>query len=236
MALIKMGVVSSDVRGTLGGVVYSRNRGGAYIRAKVSPVQPITGFNGASRAIFGAISKLWSASLTDTQRAGWEAFASVHPFVNIFGDAITLGGIAFFQAANRRVMQVGDDPILDAPANWLVPDPGAVTVAMAGNGTHLDLTTVTVSRTLTYDEGLYIFGTPPMLGARAPQKNDFRLINTQEGGLLASGVDFGAAYEARFAPLSWALGAKAFLRVAILNSVTGAISTSVLREAIVVGS
>ena len=233
MAIIKMGALAQDVRGTLNGTVFSRNRGGAYVRSKVSPVQPLTDFNGMSRAIFGAISQRWSNTLTDAQRAGWEAFAAVHTFVNIFGDQIVLGGIAFYQAANRRIMQVGGDYVDTAPPGWDVADMGSCVVAAHVTTGALATFTVTIGRPLLYGEGLYVFGTPPLLGARSVQKNDLRLVNTPVSGTFTSGENIHVEYAARFAPLVWAAGDRFAVRVAVLNEDTGAISSPVLVNGVV---
>src|SRR5438094_3122359 len=100
MARVKLGGLAQDVRGTLNGNVFSRNRGGAYVRTKVSPVQPVSAFSSLARSIFAALSQAWSTDLSDVERAAWEAFAAVHPFVIVFGDAIVLSGIAFYQSVN----------------------------------------------------------------------------------------------------------------------------------------
>jgi len=42
VAKIQFGNIVADARNSVGGVVYSRNTWGAYIRQKVSPVQPRT--------------------------------------------------------------------------------------------------------------------------------------------------------------------------------------------------
>lgn len=232
MALIKMGALSQDVRGSLNGTVFSRNRGGAYVRTKVSPVQPITTHNGLSRQIFGSLSQRWSNHLTDAQRAAWEAFSAVHTFVNIFGDAITLGGIAFYQAANKRVLQVGGDPIDDAPAGWNVADMGTCVVVFDVTGIAITTLTITVGRPLLYNEGLYVFGTPPIVGSRKVQKNDLRLINTPTTGLFSNGFAMGPAMQLRFNPITWALADRWAFRVAILNEATGAISSPVFVEGV----
>ena len=42
MAKIKMTAIVADMRNKLNGSVFSRNRGGAYIRTKVTPINPQT--------------------------------------------------------------------------------------------------------------------------------------------------------------------------------------------------
>ena len=42
MAKIKFGMMMTDASGKLGGQVFSKNRGGSYVRTKVTPTNPQT--------------------------------------------------------------------------------------------------------------------------------------------------------------------------------------------------
>lgn len=232
MAKIKLGALTQDVRGTLNGNVFSRNRGGAYVRTKVTPVQPLSEFADFAKQLFGTISQRWSSVLTDEQRSAWEAFAAVHPFVNIFGDSIILTGIAFYQAANRRLMQLTENPIDDPPPSWSVEDTGGVTLLVEAGGDFI----ISIGRALTGDELLYVFATPKLLGARTPQKPDFRLIQTPAHPLVTPAADCYAVYNYRFDPQVLALGDRLAVRVQIINTVTGASSAPALQTTTVVAS
>ena len=74
MARILFGNMVADVRGKLGGIVYSRNTGGAYARQKVSPVQPRTPSQLNQRSRMAETSKLWD-TLTQNQREAWKSFS-----------------------------------------------------------------------------------------------------------------------------------------------------------------
>lgn len=232
MAKVKLGALTQDVRGTLNGNVFSRNRGGAYVRTKVSPVQPLSAFADFARQCFGSLSQRWSTVLTDEQRAAWEAFAAVHPFINIFGDAIILGGVAFYQAANRRLLQLGEAFVDDPPLTWSVEDTGGVTLSIEAGGDFL----ISIGRALTADELLYVFATPILMGARTPQRNDFRLIQTPENPLVTPAADCFAVYNARFAPQELIIGNRVAVRVQIINTETGASSSPALAQTVVVAS
>ncbi|KKL73251.1 hypothetical protein LCGC14_2076760, partial [marine sediment metagenome] len=64
MAIITPGPTVAAISGSIGGTVYSRNRGGAYIRNRAIPVDPNTSFQINVRAILAAQSQNW-ADLTD---------------------------------------------------------------------------------------------------------------------------------------------------------------------------
>ena len=184
MALVKMGALAQDVRGSLNGSTFSRNRGGAYVRSKVSPVQPVSPYSSNVRAVFKAGSQTWATGLTQTQRAGWIAFAATHPFVNVFGDAITLSGIAMYQAVNQRLVLAGEAAILDAPSSFVVADLGAITTVHTVAAGIFSSLMLTPSRALLYAEGLYVFLTPGLPPGVKIQKTDYRLINTQNVWLV----------------------------------------------------
>lgn len=233
MALVKMGALAQDVRGSLNGTVFSRNKGGAYVRSKVSPVQPVSTASSQSRAIFAALSQRWSTTLTASQRAAWIAFASTHTFVNVFGDAITISGIAMYMSVNRAIGEVGKTYIDDPPSTFAVP---AVTdSAIAGTITAGVLSALTntthASAAMPANGTLYVFATPPISGGANPQESDFRLINAVPYSAITLTTALLAAYNARFGTPGVNVSNKIFFRLAILDWSTGAIGVGVTVQA-----
>jgi hypothetical protein len=227
VALVKMGALAQDVRGSLNGSTFSRNRGGAYIRSKVSPVQPVSEYSAAARAAFKSVSQRWATGLNATQRAGWTAFAAVHPFINVFGDSITLSGIAMYMAVNQRLLLVGSPIIDDSPSSFVVADLGAVTVAATIAAGLFTALSITPGRTLVYNEGLYVFWTPGLPAGRKIQKTDFRLVNDADSGLITAGEEIKDIVNGRFTGAPWTAGLQYGCLVAALNTQTGAISSAV---------
>jgi len=66
-----------DLRGSIGGQTYSRNKAGAFIRQRVKPVNPQTVRQQNARYRFGNMSILFQ-SLTSAQKTCWENFAKTH--------------------------------------------------------------------------------------------------------------------------------------------------------------
>jgi hypothetical protein len=169
----------------------------------------------------------WATVLEAAQRAGWTAFASVHPFINVFGDSIQLSGIAMYEAVNVRVRLCGGDWIDDAPSSFVVADPGgAVVTSTIVDGAFTALSVV-AGRALEYNEGLYLWITPGRPGGVKIQKTDFRLMNTAESGTFTSGEELKEFANGRFTGTPWGAGQQWGMMVAILNTVTGAISSAV---------
>lgn len=229
MALIKLGGLAQDVRGSQNGLTFSRNKGGAYVRQKVSPVQPVSAHASASRAIFAALSQRWATSLTASQRAAWVAFAASHTFVNVFGDAITLSGISMYQSVNRAIGQVGKTYIDDPPVTFTVPNvTGAAIAGTVTAGVLSALTnTTTASGTLPTNGTLYVFATPPLAPGVTPQRSDFRLVNAVPYSAITLTTALLTAYNARFGTPGVAITNQIWFRIAILDWSTGAIGVGV---------
>lgn len=226
MAIIKLGALTQDVRGTLNGSVFSRNRGGSYIRTKVSPVQPISRWSSLTRSLFKAAAQYWSSTLSDQQRLAWEAWAAIHPIVNVFGDSIILPGVAAFTSINTRILMISEDILESPPPTFIVEDLGLLTiVATVATGT-LTLS-ITPARTLEADEGLYVSATPPLGNARALQNNDLGLVTAVPRILCKTPFTLGGAIMLRFPCVTWAVGQRIGLRVAGMSETTGALSSPI---------
>lgn len=86
MAKVKYGSTVAQLSGSVGGVVYARNRGGAYIRNKTAPIQPNSGLQAGAKTVFAAAVNSWTNTLSASERAAWNGYASAVPYTDIFGD------------------------------------------------------------------------------------------------------------------------------------------------------
>lgn len=102
-----LGFTYGELRGKIGGTVYSRNKAGAYARAKVTPVNPQTVRQQTQRYRFGLMSILYQ-SLTNITKDCWQSFAGTH-FNPLKGNntGIYTGGNAF--VALRQSAGQGND-------------------------------------------------------------------------------------------------------------------------------
>jgi len=234
MALVKLGGLAQDVRGSLNGTTFSRNKGGAYVRTKVSPVQPVSSFSSLARALFGALSQRWSTVLTQSQRQAWITFASTHTFVNVFGDAITLSGLAMYQSVNRALGQIGKPFIDDPPVTFNAP--AVMSSAIAGTVTAGVLSALTQATVLTdtppTDYTMYIFATPPLPAGVTPQKSDFRLINANPYSAITITTALLTAYNDRFSTPGLTVDSVIWFRLAVLDWDTGALGVGVTVPAV----
>lgn len=91
MATIKLGSIASDIRGSIGGTVFSRNGGGAYAKQRTKGTDPRTSLQQVVRSIMSGMIGYWAA-LTAAVREDWAVYARQVPFINRLGDAINLSG------------------------------------------------------------------------------------------------------------------------------------------------
>ena len=115
MALIKLGPLVADIRGSIGGTVFARNRGGAYARNRTTPLNPQSAAQVAVRAAFGVLSNNWTTVLTQDERDAWDAWAGQVPVPNAFGEDRFLSGINAYVAGNSLLSQAGAPLVTNAP-------------------------------------------------------------------------------------------------------------------------
>lgn len=97
--MLYLGTLITAASGRLNGSVFSRNRGGPYIRAWVNPDQTPTTEREAVWDAMGACGARW-ATLTVDQRQGWARYSLHHPRPNRIGIHRPVGGFQEFTRAN----------------------------------------------------------------------------------------------------------------------------------------
>ena len=100
MAVIKLGSVVSDIRGSVGDETYSRNQGGPFVRARVTPTDPSSFDQGLARQAVSDVSKAWSDTLTEAQRESWRTYAGIHRRPDRWGQPKHLSGYVWFLRSN----------------------------------------------------------------------------------------------------------------------------------------
>lgn len=192
MAKIKWGMIVTDGRNKLGGQVFSKNRAGAYIRTKVTPVNPKTALQMASRQLLGALSSAWSG-LTNAQRDAWNASVDEWQKTDIFGDLRKPTGKNLFTGLNKNRVDIG------GVAQDLPPEKVEIPVialfrpefAMTDEELSVGISTVPVGM------ALQISATPPMSQGTTFAKNQLRVIGSVPAGSVDTKEVF-AMYSDRF--------------------------------------
>ena len=115
-----MTAIVADIRNKLNGSVFSKNRYGAYVRTKVTPINPRSAAQVAQRSSFSANAQAWRG-LTEAQRLSWAAAAPNFPVTDIFGNPKILSPSALYSKLNGNLATIGVAAIASAPALIAVP-------------------------------------------------------------------------------------------------------------------
>lgn len=162
-----------DIRGKVADLVFSANAGGAYIRSKVTPMNPMTAKQMAARARLAQFSGQYSTGLTPEEREGWQQLANTVPYTNIFGQSKYLNGLSMFVKVNSLLAAIGQTPLVTAPNNLQVrPIAVAVTSAPTTAGQEWS---ISVTPTVSATEAIIIYNTPCINPAISFVKNLYRL-------------------------------------------------------------
>lgn len=135
MALIKTGSVVGEISGRVGGIVYSHNAGGMYIRNGSIPINPSTSYRDAVKALFTSASKFWT-TLASADRTAWSEWASTISWTNRLGASISLSGQMAAIQCNARILGVGGT-MISVPTLTAAPSniSGVTLTADIGSGT-----------------------------------------------------------------------------------------------------
>lgn len=192
MAKIKFGALMTDARGKLGGHVFSKNRGGAYLRTKVTPSNPQTEDQQANRSLLGYLAQQWSI-LTEAQRATWNAAVGDWKTTNIFGDSVNPSGKSLFTSLNKNLLNVGGSLMVDAPAK--------VQMAIVGlTGVTVDISSTTITPAINAVGAgfeVVVSATPSLSQGTTFVKNRLRSIYKANGASIVA-ADIYTAYVAKY--------------------------------------
>lgn len=219
---IKWGALVVDGRGKLGGHVAAQNKGGSYLRTKVTPSNPQSTFQTGVRNLFGSISASWSA-LTASQRAAWNSAVDDWKRTNIFGDLKLPSGKALYQRLNQQAQVVGYPALTTPPAKEDIPESNVTAVA-------IDTTASTITATGLYNGAaatVQYFSSGVVSAGTSFVKNLMRVVG-DSGGVAYDPSTAYTDYVARFGTPS--PGEKVFIGFKIVLS-TGQASPMQIVEA-----
>lgn len=215
MAKAKFGMMVTDMRNKVGGQVFTKNRGGAVVRTKVTPANPQTASQSSVRNRFTTLSQAWRA-LTQAQRDAWNAAVTGYQRTDIFGDLRSPSGLNLFQRLNNVLLAIGETQIDTPPlpgevANCYVT---SVTAAVA-----VPAMSIVLNAAVPADTAVKLFATEPMSPGREFVKSQFRLIAVLPAA-EATPFNALASYVTKFGSTG-AIGQKIFVKTVPCSTVTG---------------
>ena len=225
----KWGAIVVDGRGKIGGHVASKNRAGSYFRTKVTPVNPQSSDQSTVRNRLSGLASAWR-SLTDNQRAAWNAATSDFAKTDIFGDLRNPTGFNLYQRLNNNLLNIGVAAIDVPPAVVAVAAFTSMSLAVE-DATDAELVTITYAPAIEADHKVKVFATPPMSPGVSFVKSEYRQIDVIVTA-DASPFDITTEYVAKFGSTGTA-GQKVFVKMVQVDDSTGLAGASISASAIV---
>ena len=140
MAKIVYGPCITDMRGTLGGVIFARNHQGPVTRAWKKPANPKSPQQVMQRVWHKAVGHAWGSTLTATQRLGWIQKGSTTNRQNSIGQRYMQAGLQLYSQRNLLSLGAGGPTIYNVPVDVQCADPGNITVAADSGAQTVTLT------------------------------------------------------------------------------------------------
>jgi hypothetical protein len=194
MAKVRYGEMVADARGHIDGIVYTRNRYGAYASNRVSPVNPNTARQQTIRENFVALTTAWR-DLTESQRTAWSVLGSQIIRTDSLGGDYTLTGQQAYMSVNALRLNQGAAVVDDAPILDSIPSITTASIAVTVTANAFSLTFTGVG--FTASNGFDIYATPPLSAGKSFfRPSDYRWILFDDNP--SSPVNMLAAYEAKY--------------------------------------
>jgi len=225
MAKFLPGPVVGQVSGSIGGLTFSHNRFGAFMRSRVKPVVVNTYYTNLQRTFFQQCTSAWK-DLVPSNRQAWTTWAQNNPFTDRMGNSQILTGHQAFMSCSITAQRINGTFPVNPPC---VPRPAPLTM---------------ISLNLSIGAGVtYNFQPTPMTGTQALQV-DASLVNSPGitvvksmfkrilygGYTVSSPQNMASQLADRFGTL--APGQNLTISVAVADGVTGLLSTPLLKSGI----
>lgn len=155
-----LSLVASAIRGSTGGLTYTANQyHPIVVRARVSPVQPLTNYQQFARMGCSNAETIWKG-LTENQKRAWNTFASTVNFVGPLGSYTVPGRTLFFgwKGLDEYLQARGvtfTSRVATAPTYaGRIPEPSILVVGPPGEGTGIRIDGVNLSSQTVHYVGM----------------------------------------------------------------------------------
>ena len=214
--------IGTDLSGSLGGMTASHNRGGTYFRQRAIPVNPNTIFQQVIRTLVGQLTSLWSNTLTEAQRFGWDGYALQVPLPDAIGEPRNVGGIAMYVRSNVPRLQVALPRVDTAPTIFNLGDFTPPTIASITAPTAYSIGFEALDDWVNEDDAAMLLFTSRAMN---PSINFFKGPYRSIAGILGNLALPETSPFAAVSAFPLLAGQKAFLRVVVTRA-DGRLSSS----------
>lgn len=227
MAKIKFTAFLADMRNKLNGSVFARNRGGAYVRTKVTPLNPQSVRQVAARNLLTSLAQNFR-SLTQEQITAWNEAVTQWQTTDIFGDLVSPTGLALYVRLNANISNAGGTLLTSPPAPVGAEGLTELSLTATVTGSVYDITFLPAA--VPANHTMYIESTSMLSPGINNANSRFRFIGVAAAA-DASPFDAYSFQTDKFGSL--VAGQKAYVRCKFINKLTGEVSLALKASAIV---
>lgn len=217
--------ILTQASGSVGGLTFSRNAGGAYTRGRSVPTNPNTPAQQAVKAFLSNLSQQWTSLLTVAQRAAWEAYAQAVPVKDTLGEERPISGNAMFIRCNMPRLVAGLALVAAGPTTYTLAGltPPSIVSATGSSG----IISVSYSNSdgwaTAVGGGLLVFASQPQSAGINFFKGPFRYAGRVSGATMPP-----TSPAAITAPFPFVAGSRVFVRMVATNA-DGRLSADLIR-------
>ncbi len=139
MAILTFAAPVSGLRGKVGGLIYSANKAGPFVKTWGKGSNPRTAPQTQQRANLVQFAQNWK-NLTAAQRTDWDTYAALpaQDKTNSLGETFSISGFAWYVALSNNLKRAGaaaidSAPLLGTPATPIIQDARLVDDGFAGD-------------------------------------------------------------------------------------------------------
>lgn len=222
----------SEIRGKVGGKVYSRNASGAFVRQYVKPINANTALQQGVRNNFSSLSSAYR-DLSDANRATYENMRTFYKTTDSVGNVVTPTAPQLFNRLNGVLLQNGTINVANvmttcpAPVNLIGTTSSAPTYVTATTTLQANVTFANGNTTVPADQALIISATASISAgiAKVPSKL-FARIDQLGAAADTAASNLNSVYVAAYGlPTA---GATIYMRFQTFNINTGQITSELI--------
>jgi len=209
------GTLLTQASGAAVGLVYSHNRGGAYIRGRSIPTNPQSAQQVVVRAFMAQLANVWRNVLTAAQREAWDVYATNTSRPNRVGDQINIGGVGHYVRSNVPRLQAGLARVDTAPVIFNVGDftqPTVISLTAATEIASIGFTNTDAWAT-EVGSAMLVLGSRPQNSSINFFKGPYQFAGTIPGAVMAP-----ASPQPITMPFNFAVAQKGFLQFRVTRA------------------
>jgi len=223
------GAIVSEMRGTIAATTFTKNKAGAAMRNRVTPINRRSSGQTTQRQRLSALSAQWRG-LTEAERIAWNAASASFPQTDALGQTIFLTGAQLFVRLNANLLVITQAAITSppSPVSFAVLTFTSITDASAGT------IALAFSPTVPTGFSMVVRATAPVSpGKSFVPGSAFRQIAVVAAAATSPQAT-GAAYVTVFGAITGATGQKIFYEIFLVDNASGLAGIPVRGSGIVV--